>query len=215
MSSKDYYLLLGVKPNASPEEIKRAYRRLALKYHPDKNPGDPLAEAAFKEIAEAYDILSDAKKREDYHYKRFYTYNYKYATAPAVTLQSILDEAVKLQKLVEKADPFRMNRDALLFQLQQILSQDNLALLIGEKQVNINTAIVEALLVACKPLQYSFSEMVAEQLYILANGNNNLQQKITEFLNTQRKKDVWRRYKVIAAIIAAILLCLIIFLVNK
>src|SRR5690349_13013746 len=100
MSSKDYYQLLRVKPNASPEEIKRSYRRLALKYHPDKNPNDPLAEAVFKEIAEAYDVLSDEKKREDYHYKRFYTYNYKYATAPTVTPQSILDDAIKLQKLV-------------------------------------------------------------------------------------------------------------------
>ena len=120
MSSKDYYQLLGVKSNASTEEIKKSYRRLALKYHPDKNPGDLLAEAVFKEIAEAYDVLSDAKKREDYHYKRFYTYNYKYAAAQTATPQSILNDAIKLQKLIEKADPFRINRDALLFQLQQI-----------------------------------------------------------------------------------------------
>ena len=215
MSSKDYYQLLGVKPNASPEEIKRSYRRLALKYHPDKNPGDPLAEAAFKDIVEAYDILSDEKKREDYHYKRFYTYNYKYTEVPPVTPQLILNDAVNLQKLVEKVDPFRMNSDALLFQLQQILSPENLSLLQNEKQANINNAIIEALLVACKPLQYHYSEIVAEQLYVLANGNHGLEKKITEFLNTQRKKDTWRRYKVVAAIIAAILLCLIIFLIGK
>jgi molecular chaperone DnaJ len=215
MSSKDYYLLLNVKPNASTEEIKRSYRRLALKYHPDKNPGDPLSEAAFKEIAEAYDILSDLKKREDYHSKRFYTYNYRYSNASTVTPQSILNDAINLQKLVEKADPFRMNRDALLFQLEQILSTDNLSLLMNEKQSNINNAIVEALLIVCKPLQYYYSEMVAEQLYVLADGNNNLEKKITEFLNTQRKKDVWRRYKVIAAIIAALLLCLVIFLISR
>jgi curved DNA-binding protein CbpA len=105
MSSKDYYQLLGVKSNASTEEIKKSYRRLALKYHPDKNPGDLLAEAVFKEIAEAYDVLSDAKKREDYHYKRFYTYNYKHAAAQTATPQSILNDAIKLQKLIEKADP--------------------------------------------------------------------------------------------------------------
>ena len=71
MSSKDYYKILSVKPNASPEEIKQAYRRLAFKYHPDRNPEDTLAETVFKEIAEAYEILSDKEKREDYHYKRF------------------------------------------------------------------------------------------------------------------------------------------------
>jgi curved DNA-binding protein CbpA len=215
MSSKDYYQLLGVKPNASAEEIKRSYRRLALKYHPDKNPGDVLAEAAFKEIAEAYDILSDAKKREDYHYKRFYTYNYQYAKAPPVTPQSILSDAMKLQRLVEKANPFRINRDALLFQLEQILSETNVTLLLDEKQENINNPIVESLLVASEPLSYYYSELIAEQLYILANGNNQLEIKISEFLNVQGKKDRWRRYKVLAAILLALLLCLTIFLINK
>jgi molecular chaperone DnaJ len=215
MSSKDYYQLLGVKPNASNEEIKRSYRRLALKYHPDKNPGDPLSEAAFKEIAEAYDILSDAKKREDYHYKRFYTYTYKYAATPQITPQSILDDAIKLQKLVEKADPFRMNRDALLFQFEQILSPDNLSMLKNEKQANINNPIIETLLVASKPLNYHYSEIIAEQLYMLAGGNNSLEKKITDFLKMQRRNDKWGRYKVVAAILAAILLCLVIFLISK
>lgn len=215
MSSKDYYQLLGVKSNASTEEIKKSYRRLALKYHPDKNPGDLLAEAVFKEIAEAYDVLSDAKKREDYHYKRFYTYNYKYAAAQTATPQSILNDAIKLQKLIEKADPFRINRDALLFQLQQILSADNLSLLLEKKQAGINKAIVETILIVCKPLQYTYSEIIAEQLCILAIGNDNLEKKISEFLNNQRKKDTWRRYKVVAALLVAIILCLIIFLISK
>ena len=215
MSSKDYYQLLGVKSNASTEEIKKSYRRLALKYHPDKNPGDLLAEAVFKEIAEAYDVLSDAKKREDYHYKRFYTYNYKYAAAQTAMPQSILNDAIKLQKLIEKADPFRINRDALLFQLQQILSADNLSLLLEKKQAGINKAIVETILIVCKPLQYTYSEIIAEQLCILAVGNDNLEKKISEFLNNQRKKDTWRRYKVVAALLVAIILCLIIFLISK
>ena len=215
MSSKNFYQLLGVKPNASTEEIKRSYRRLALKYHPDKNPGDPLSEAAFKEIAEAYDILCDTKKREDYHYKRFYTYNYAYTASPPVTPQSILNDAIKLQKLVEKADPFRMNRDALLFQFEQILSPDNLSMLQKEKQANITNPIIETLLMASKPLNYHYSEMIAEQLYILADGNNSLEKKITDFLNIQRRNDKWRRYKVVAAILPAILLCLVIFLISK
>jgi molecular chaperone DnaJ len=63
MSKRDYYEVLGVQPNASDAEIKRAYRRLAVKYHPDKNPGDAEAEEKFKEAAEAYAVLSDAQKR--------------------------------------------------------------------------------------------------------------------------------------------------------
>lgn len=63
---KDYYEILGVSKTASPEEIKRAYRKLARKYHPDLNPGDKAAEARFKEINEAHEVLSDPDKRQKY-----------------------------------------------------------------------------------------------------------------------------------------------------
>jgi molecular chaperone DnaJ len=63
---KDYYEILGVSKTASEDEIKQSFRRLAMKYHPDRNPGDKTAEAKFKEVKEAYDILSDNKKRATY-----------------------------------------------------------------------------------------------------------------------------------------------------
>lgn len=66
MSKKDYYSLLNVQRSATPDEIKKAYRKLAMQYHPDKNPGDKKAEEKFKELSEAYEVLSDQKKREMY-----------------------------------------------------------------------------------------------------------------------------------------------------
>jgi molecular chaperone DnaJ len=66
VSKRDYYEVLGVNRNASREEIKAAYRRLAVKFHPDRNPGDKDAEESFKEAAEAYAVLSDADKRANY-----------------------------------------------------------------------------------------------------------------------------------------------------
>ncbi|WP_456431726.1 molecular chaperone DnaJ [Thermosulfuriphilus sp.] len=66
MTNKDYYEILGVSRDASAEEIKKAYRRLALKYHPDRNPGDKEAEERFKEASEAYEVLSDPEKRAVY-----------------------------------------------------------------------------------------------------------------------------------------------------
>ena len=67
MSEKrDYYEVLGVTKNATADEIKKAYRKMAIKYHPDKNPGDKAAEEKFKEAAEAYDVLSNDEKRQRY-----------------------------------------------------------------------------------------------------------------------------------------------------
>jgi curved DNA-binding protein len=65
---KDYYHMLGLNRDASEDEIKRAYRKLALKYHPDHHPDDPESEEIFKEIGEAYAVLSDPEKREEYDY---------------------------------------------------------------------------------------------------------------------------------------------------
>ena len=66
MSKRDYYEVLGINRSADEKEIKRAYRKLAKKYHPDMNPGDKQAEQKFKEITEAYNVLSDQEKKKLY-----------------------------------------------------------------------------------------------------------------------------------------------------
>src|SRR6185436_10214464 len=80
-NKQDYYETLGIKRDAKPEEIKKAYRRLARKYHPDVNPGDKSAEERFKMMSEAHDVLSDPKKRSVYD--RFGQYSDNLADAAA------------------------------------------------------------------------------------------------------------------------------------
>lgn len=81
-SMKDYYKILGVSENATTEEIKQAYKKLAMKYHPDRNPGDKEAEEKFKEINEAYSVLSDPEKRKQYDQLRRIGTAYEYKDFP-------------------------------------------------------------------------------------------------------------------------------------
>src|SRR3974377_1006921 len=81
--TKDYYTALGVKRSASAEDIRKAFRKLARKYHPDVNPGDKAAEEKFKAISEANDVLSDPKKRKVYDQLGYYSDNIDPAAAEA------------------------------------------------------------------------------------------------------------------------------------
>ena len=85
MAKQDYYEVLGIKRNAKPEEIKKAYRRLARKYHPDVNPGDKASEDRFKLTTEAHDVLSDPKKRKVYDQFGQYSDNLADAAARGAT----------------------------------------------------------------------------------------------------------------------------------
>jgi curved DNA-binding protein len=79
MSNDDYYKILGVDKKSSSEEIKKAYRKLALKYHPDRNPNNKEAEEKFKQISEAYAVLSDPQKRQQYDNFGSDTFRQKYS----------------------------------------------------------------------------------------------------------------------------------------
>src|ERR1700745_1944580 len=92
---KDYYRILNVKSSASAGEIKNAYRKLAMKYHPDRNPEDALATAVFADVAEAYNILSDEESRKEYNYKRYLTAKQEYQR-PVETIETLVLRINKL-----------------------------------------------------------------------------------------------------------------------
>lgn len=95
MIKKDLYEILGVASDATEEEIKKAYRKLARKYHPDVNPGDKEAEERFKEISEAYDILSDPKKRREYDELREAAKGVRFTTTDGTSAYDFSDFEVR------------------------------------------------------------------------------------------------------------------------
>lgn len=215
MLSKDYYQILGIHPSSSAIEIKKKYRRLALKYHPDKNPGDPIAETVFKEIAEAYEILSSPAKRKEYDYKRSYTNNSKYSGEPVATTELLLRDCIKLKNIIASSDPFRINKDAIFFSLSQVLSENNLYMLEREKDKSVNEEIIQTVLYCSAFLNFTQQQETCKKMKTIAGEDKNLEILIQSFLTEQKKLHVWNNYKPVLAIICAIILCLIIYFFSK
>ena len=112
MHLKDYYQLLGLQPSATLPEIKKAYRRLALQYHPDKNQNDPYATAQFTAIKEAYEVLTNPAKKEYYLQQRWYEQSIgKRKKEAVITPVAVLLQSLELEKYVSTIDVFRLDKE--------------------------------------------------------------------------------------------------------
>jgi hypothetical protein len=213
----DYYKLLGVLPTATTEEIKKAYRQLALKYHPDRNPGDKNSEAFFKKVTEAYTILSDPEERESYNVviwcksQQTSSNQNQQQKRPEpkqeqqVTPQVILSIFQDIRKKVVGIDKSRINQSALYNSLNDLLSVNHLNFLISWGDTKTNRQIINEVMTCCKVLPYPYVEMLSPKLAKLAGSDNDTIQKIFSFDKQQKYWSYWTRYKGVA-IIAAIVL---------
>ncbi len=210
-SSNNYYALLQVRQAATAEEIKRSYRRLAMKYHPDKNPDDQLAEMIFRDIAAAYDTLSDPAKRKAYDQTHYNSEGYR---QKEITAMDLLAESIQVKKIVDRSDHFRLNGGALFFTLSQLLGNENLYVLERTKDEAIKLQLVENILSCSALLKLSDAMIIAGALKQVAGSDANTHEKITLFLKQHTKRHRWEKYKVLVAVLAAILLSIIIYLVK-
>lgn len=215
MLTKDYYNILGVSPAATPADIKKSYRRLAIQFHPDKNFGNVLYEAKFKEIQEAYQILSDDSKRNDYNQRRNHQAHNQRKSQPQVTVQSILSQTIDFRKKVAVLDPDRMNKVALYQQIQVLLSRPNIMLLKQHNDAKLNKRIIEELMFCSRFLPYPHVEKICYQLTALAGTDNVLYHRIYQFSKHVRKREYWNKYKLLAAFLLAFVLCIVIYFVGS
>lgn len=212
----DYYKLLGVLPNATTEEIKKAYRQLALKYHPDRNFGDKSSEAFFKKFTEAYTILSNPEERENYNYD--YKKNQQTTsnqsqhhkrTGPKqetqITPQVIFAVFQETRKKLRWIDKSRINQAALYNSLNDILSTNTINFLLAWGDANTNKQIIDEVITCCKFLSYHYIEKLSPKLAKLAGSDNDTIRKIFLFNKQQKYWNYWTKYKGVATIAAIIL----------
>jgi curved DNA-binding protein CbpA len=215
MQQKDHYSTLKIKPNATRYEIKKAYYKLAMLYHPDKNEGNAFAEAAFKEINEAYTLLSDAAKRKQYNQSFFQNKQYNDAVVAAVTPQDVLLQAQNLYVFLSKANTFKLNIDGLYFQLQEIVSTDNIFSLKEKGDVISIKKFLEIVMNCCKYLPAGFSNKITQTLLQLALQDSETTEYIRHFQKSQNKLSLWEKNKFLLAFIVALLVCMLIWFIFK
>ena len=212
MANKDYYAILQVKPGANLPEIKKSYRRLALQFHPDKNPENPMAKEKFQELTEAYNVLGDARKREQYHYARWWKGTVgKRQNHPPISPYAILLQCREISNRVKQSNSFRINRDSLFFQLMAIISDERIALLNDWGDGFTNFQIVKEADTASTPLAFQQWKLINLQLRKIDPSNATQQAFLIQRARETRGLHLWEKYKFLAAVLLTLLLCLLMY----
>jgi len=177
---KDYYKILEVKPNASQAEIKKAYRLLAVKYHPDKNNGSRESEERFKEISESYIILGDVAKRNAYDYTKghYKNYNGQDVGSGRQTPVTFLILFKRIKERVLNANG-RIKQDALYKVIDDLLSYETITFLITVRDITTNNLIIDEVLTCCIFLNEPYKTGLYTKLTKLADGDPRFTDKLT------------------------------------
>lgn len=212
MAIKDYYKILNVNPDASATSIKQSYRKLAMKYHPDKNPQDELSAAVFSEIAEAYSILGNPSARKNYNNERYHTGVSEYIK-PAESIESLLNKASYLKKQVENINPFRFNSEALLYSIKQLLPGD-ISTLLKTDEIQ-QKEFLEIIAWCSNRLTSAQIRNLFQLMHPLFKKHKWLERELDTSIKQQAKKESWEKNKIILAVVITLLLCAIIFVATK
>ena len=216
MYLKDYYKTLEVAPVATELEIKKAFRRLALKYHPDKNEDNTFATVHFRELQEAYEILSDKQQREEYNYKRWYARSLgKPFQASFKTPSPILSECRRLAEYVASTNIFQVDFDGLSYHIRQLLNDNNIAILQQYNERPVNQQVAQYIMDASKSLPFHYIPPIKELLLRVSDKDSAMTNNILLFSKQRQQNESWNKYRFLAVTFATLVLCWIIYRLSK
>ena len=211
MLLKDYYRILEIRSSATQAEIKRAFRKLAHQFHPDKNKHDPSATAQFAEIKEAYEVLTNPAKKEYYLQQRWYNQSIgKRKTQDIITPVAVLKQALELERYVSKLDVFRMDKEGLHDYLSSLLADTTIEKLNLFNDEATNEEIIKILLACLRPLPFDLVLSLHKQLMKI-KVSPDCSKKISDWIVSREKVHTKEKYKVWIILLVVALICLLIF----
>lgn len=215
MHLKDYYTILKLEPSATLPEIKKAYRKLALQYHPDKNQNYPYSTVQFTEIKEAYEVLTNPVKKEYYLQQRWFNQRIgKRMRQDVITPVSILMQTLELEKYISKLDVFRMDKEGLKEYILGLLPDSTIEQLKKFNEPETIRQIIITVIKAMNPLPQAYTGTVITQLEKLSVGDELAGTVLTIFIEKAAKKSRREKYSLIIIIATTVILCLLIWLAG-
>ncbi len=211
MYLKDHYKTLGVGADAATVAIKKAYRALAVRYHPDKNPGDVFCEARFREVAEAYYVLSDKDRRAAYDNERWLSgMGHGVKGQEAVTPAWLYRVCTELNVSLALMDTHRMSQSTLQAYIMLILSDAHIGVLHREGNVAERKAIIDELIKATARLELRYLDMVINGMMAIAAGDTGMNSTVQQYATRRAADD--RRQRMFPYVVIAVTLALCIFM---
>ncbi len=216
MHLKDYYSTLKLEPSATLVEIKKAYRKLAQQYHPDKNNNDPYAAAQFSEIKEAYEVLTNPAKKEYYLQQRWYDQSIgKRKKQEVITPVTILLQSLELERYVSSLDVFRMDKEGLKQYILGLLPDSTIEQLKKFTEPETNREIIKTILKSMAPLPKLYINDILIQLHKLSDNDVLSIRKLENFSTKTAKRTRREKYSLILIIAVTFILCLLIYLAGR
>ena len=212
---KDHYRTLGIHPKATAEEIKTAYRALARAHHPDADRENPYATARFREIADAYAVLSHPAQRRRYDEERWLSGLYVNDRRGLVTPDTLLRDAHKLVVHLRGVDRAHMNHTALRNLILFLLSDEHLAILHTSGDVQRQAMLADALLESAALLRPQFFEDVAVRIALITPSNEVVLRRIHAIGRQRQQEAWWERWTPLIIITFVLVLCVTMMLTAR
>jgi curved DNA-binding protein CbpA len=217
MPVKDYYKILGVEPGATEQEIKKGFRHLAKRFHPDTNQGNKYSEAWFRELQEAYDTLTDPAKKEAYLQERWLAKSQGRSMARPVPLtpETIVMEVRELATQVAQIDHFRMDHEKLAANLLELLNEERMDVLMAYNETTANRQVTSLLLNASSPVVYPLQAPLYKRLFVLCRNDEAYANLIKNEQQKRHREYWWSRHQWWVMLLATLLLCGAVYLSGK
>jgi len=216
MASKDYYHILQIEPNADLDTIKKAYRRLAMEYHPDRSASKTESDAGlFLELKEAYDILSVPSKREEYHYERWLHQSMGLKMQGHQSAYQIYQNILEFEQYLSGIDQFRKNHYTLLNLLLTLFNIQRIQSILAEKNTDLEEKIIIMAMKMTEGLNSVCEIQLKERLKTILDKHPLIHDEWMKNIDKKIKEERYAKLTTPLIILIVIIACIMFYFFNK